>query len=252
MIHHVNLSRIRVMNFYLAMSNVSTFLAKEDLETLKLKDQVAIFNEKYKAFDDAVVPLRKSGKTDKLHKHGSERDDALIGLGRHLRLYITYPVKTMSDAAWRLYPVLKGYGKMPHLKPQREKTALISNLLQDYDTAQAKADLTLIGADKWVDILKDSNSKYKGTYQERVEFESALKKGLTQKTRDDLYEEFKRLVQRINSLALIEGEAPYLKLMEKINVEMKQANLSERPDRKKKDDPDIQLPEDDEVEEKKD
>ena len=59
MIHHVNLSRIRVMNFYLAMSNVSTFLAKEDLETLKLKDQVAIFNEKYKAFDDAVVPLRK-------------------------------------------------------------------------------------------------------------------------------------------------------------------------------------------------
>ena len=51
------------MNFYLAMSNVSTFLAKEDLETLKLKDQVAIFNEKYKAFDDAVVPLRKSGKT---------------------------------------------------------------------------------------------------------------------------------------------------------------------------------------------
>lgn len=79
-----------------------------------------------------------------------------------------------------------------------------------------------------------------------------MKKGLTQKTRDDLYEEFKRLVQRINSLALIEGEAPYLKLMEKINVEMKQANLSERPDRKKKDDPDIQLPEDDEVEEKKD
>jgi len=161
-------------------------------------------------------------------------------------------VKTMSDAAWRLYPVLKGYGKMPHLKPQREKTALISNLLQDYDTAQAKADLTLIGADKWVEILKDSNSKYKGTYQERVEFESALKKGLTQKTRDDLYEEFKRLVQRINSLALIEGETPYLNLMEKINVEMKQANLSERPDRKKKDDPDIHLPEDDEVEEKKD
>ena len=40
--------------------------------------------------------------------------------------------------------------------------------------------------------------------------------------------------------------------MEEINVEMKQANLSERPDRKKKDDPDIQLPEDDEVEEKKD
>ena len=79
-----------------------------------------------------------------------------------------------------------------------------------------------------------------------------MKKGLTQKTRDDLYEEFKRLVQRINSLALIEGETPYLNLMEKINVEMKQANLSERPDRKKKDDPDIQLPEDDEVEEKKD
>ena len=140
---------------------------------------------------------------------------------------------------------------MPHLKPQREKTALISNLLQDYDTAQAKADLALIGADKWVDILKDSNTKYKGIYQERVEFDSALKKGLTQKTRDALYEEFKLLVKRINSLVFIEGEAPYLNLMEKINVEMKKANLSERPDRKKKDDPDIHLPEESEDEEKK-
>lgn len=251
MIHHVNLSRIRVLNFYQAMYNILTFLNEENLETLKLKDHVAIFNEKYKAFDDAVVPLRKSGKTDKLNKHGSDRDDALVGLGRHLRLYITYPVKNMADAAWRLYPVLKGYGKMPHLKPQREKTALISNLLQDYDTAQAKADLALIGADKWVDILKDSNTKYKGIYQERVEFDSALKKGLTQKTRDALYEEFKLLVKRINSLALIEEEAPYLNLMEKINMEMKKANLSERPDRKKKDDPDIHLPEESEDEEKK-
>ncbi len=251
MIHHVNLSRIRVLNFYQAMNNVRTFLSKEDLETLKLKDHVEIFNEKYKAFDDAVIPLRKSGKTVELNKHGADRDSALVGLGRHLRLYVTYPVKTMSEAAERLYPVLKGYGKMPHLKPQREKTAIISNLLQDYDTPQAKADLTLIGADKWLDILKDSNKKYEDLYRERVEFESSIKRGQTQKTREDLYNEFKRLVNRINSLALIEGEEHYKNLIEKINVEMKQANLSERPDRKKKDEDDIQIPLEVEDEEKK-
>ena len=242
MIHHVNLSRIRVLNFYQAMFNVSTFLSKEDLETLKLKDHVAIFNQKDKAFDDAVVPLRKSGKTDKMKVHGGDRDRALVGLGRHLRLYVTYPVQNMSDAAWRLLPVLKGYGKMPHLRPQREKTALISNLLQDYDTTQAKADLALIGADKWVEILKESNTKYEELYRERTVFESELEKGITQKTREALYDEFKKLVNRINSLAFLEGEAPYKNLMEQINVEMKKANLAERPDRKKKKEDDLLIP----------
>ncbi len=251
MIHHVNLSRIRVLNFYQAMYNVKTFLSKEDLEALKLKDHVAIFDQKYKAFDDAIVPLRKSGKTAKLSKHGADRDGALVGLGRHLRLYVTYPDEAMSEAAWRLYPVLKGYGKMPHLRPQREKTALIVNLLQDYDTAQAKADLALIGADKWVSILKDANSNYEKIYRERTEFYSGLEKGLTQRTRDELYDEFRRLVNRINALAIIEGEAPYKNLMDKINVEMKKANLSERPDRKKKKEDDLLVPIDSEEAENK-
>ena len=47
---------------------------------------------------------------------------------------------------------------------------------------------------------------------------------------------------RINSLAFLEGEAPYKNLMEQINVEMKKANLAERPDRKKKKEDDLLIP----------
>ena len=71
---------------------------------------------------------------------------------------------------------------------------------------------------------------------------SGIEKGLTQRTRDELYDEFRRLVNRINALAIIEGEAPYKNLMDKINVEMKRANLSERPDRKKKKEDDLLVP----------
>ena len=57
MIKKYSLDKARVMEFYQAMSNVKTFLAKENLQTLQLEKVAKTFNEKFTAFDEALTPF---------------------------------------------------------------------------------------------------------------------------------------------------------------------------------------------------
>ena len=61
MIEKTNLARVRMMNFYQAMDDIITYLSKEDLETLNLKDPVKAFSAKFSDFDKIIQRMRESG-----------------------------------------------------------------------------------------------------------------------------------------------------------------------------------------------
>lgn len=236
MITNSGLAKVRLMNFYQAMTNVQKFLEQEDLETLKLKDPAKLFGEKYKAFDEAVQPMRGNVTTEELLKLDELRDNLLIGLAGHLKVFTGYPEETKAIAAQQLLHILDKYGKSPQVKPQREETAIVSNLIQDLEAADAKAKLALIIADKWVDALKDANTKFETAYNARTQHNVQLL-GVTKEKRIQLYNEFRHLVNTINALGTLNGETAYKRLMDNINAEVQQALLAERPDPKKPKDP---------------
>ena len=235
MIENTNLARVRMMNFYQAMDDVITYLNKEDLETLKLKDPVKAFSDKFSDFDKIIQPMRESGLAKSLLELDNRRDKALGLLSTHLRLFSDYPEADKAKAAQELLLIYRKYGDRPQRKPQREETALIKNLLQDLDPADVKAKLALIGADKWVSVLKEANEAFSATYGQQVKHESGLDPGVVKEKRDAVYEEFKKLTNIINALATLGGEAAYKSIIDMINTEMKKAVLAERPETKKKD-----------------
>ena len=85
MIKKYSLDKARVMEFYQAMSNVKTFLAKENLQTLQLEKVAKTFNEKFTAFDEALTPVRKSDLTQKIQELDTQRDNLLSGFSAHLK-----------------------------------------------------------------------------------------------------------------------------------------------------------------------
>ena len=244
MIEKTNLARVRMMNFYQAMDDVITYLSKEDLETLKLKDPVKAFSDKFSDFDKIIQPMRESGLAKSLLELDNRRDKALGLLSTHLRLFSDYPEADKAKAAQELLLIYRKYGDRPQRKPQREETALIKNLLQDLDPADAKAKLALIGADKWVSVLKEANEAFSATYAQQVKHESGLDPGVVKEKRDAVYEEFKKLTNIINALATLGGEAAYKSIIDMINTEMKKAVLAERPETKNKDPKDPKAPKD--------
>ena len=233
MILYFNLTKLRLMNFYQVMTNVQLFLSQEDLETLKLKDAAKVFDEKYKAFDAAVQPMRGDVDTKELNKLDERRDKALMGLYGHVRVFTGFPEEAKATAAQQLQAILLKYDKAPQTKPLREETAIVSNVVSDLEVADAKAKLTLIGADKWLDELKDANKKFEAAYNARTQRNMDLV-GQTKEKRIALDDEYRHLAHTINALATLGGEAPYKRLMSSINADIQQALLAERPETKKK------------------
>ena len=241
MILYFNLTKLRLMNFYQMMTNVQLFLSQEDLETLKLKDAAKVFDEKYKAFDAAVQPMRGDVDTKELNKLDERRDKALMGLYGHVRVFTGYPEEAKATAAQQLQAILLKYDKAPQTKPLREETAIVSNVVSDLEVADAKAKLTLIGAEKWLDELKDANKKFEAAYNARTQRNMDLV-GQTKEKRIALDGEYRRLAHTINALATLGGEAPYKRLMSSINADIQQALLAERPETKKKEPKDPKEP----------
>ena len=233
MILYFNLTKLRLMNFYQVMTNVQLFLSQEDLETLKLKDAAKVFDEKYKAFDAAVQPMRGDVDTKELNKLDERRDKALMGLYGHVRVFTGFPEEAKATAAQQLQAILLKYDKAPQTKPLREETAIVSNVVSDLEVADAKAKLTLIGAEKWLDELKDANKKFEAAYNARTQRNMDLV-GQTKERRIALDDEYRHLAHTINALATLGGEAPYKRLMSSINADIQQALLAERPETKKK------------------
>ena len=241
MILYFNLTKLRLMNFYQVMTNVQLFLSQEDLETLKLKDAAKVFDEKYKAFDAAVQPMRGDVDTKELNKLDERRDKALIGLYGHVRVFTGFPEEAKATAAQQLQAVLLKYDKAPQTKPLREETAIVSNVVSDLEVADAKAKLTLICAEKWLDELKDANKKFEAAYNARTQRNMDLV-GQTKEKRIALDGEYRHLAHTINALATLGGEAPYKRLMSSINADIQQALLAERPETKKKEPKDPKEP----------
>ena len=241
MILYFNLTKLRLMNFYQVMTNVQLFLSQEDLETLKLKDAAKVFDEKYKAFDAAVQPMRGDVDTKELNKLDERRDKALLGLYGHVRVFTGFPEEAKATAAQQLQAILLKYDKAPQTKPLREETAIVSNIVSDLEVADAKAKLTLIGADKWLDELKDANKKFEAAYNARTQRNMDLV-GQTKEKRIALDGEYRHLAHTINALATLGGEAPYKRLMSSINADIQQALLAERPETKKKEPKDPKEP----------
>ena len=237
MIDNTNLTRVRMLNFYQIMDNVITYLNQEDLEILKLKDPVKVFTDKFNDFDKLIQPMRSSGLSKDLYELDDRRDRAMGRLSTHLRLFSDYPEADKAKAAKELLQIYRKYGSLPQNKPNREETALIKNLLQDFEPADIKAKLALIGADKWVSVLKEANDAFSVMYGRQVKHESMLDPGAVKEKRDAVYDEFKKLTNVINALATLGGEAAYKSIIDMINTEMKKAVLAERPETKKPSDP---------------
>lgn len=223
MIKKFNLRDIRVMAFFQSMTNIKSFLEKENLQTLGLEQAKKVFDEKYAAFDEALKPLRKSELTAKIHELDAQRDEAIVGLLAHARAFATFPNEVKSTAAKHILAHIEKYGKNIQNKPIQEETGIIINLLQDFSDSELSQAISTIGATEWITKMRTANEALVQTHNSRTEEKGAIETGKTKSTRTELAEAFKTIVKTINALSFINGEGIYRNLANAINEEIKNA-----------------------------
>lgn len=217
-------SRFRSGAFLSAMNDIKDFVAQEDAADLGITAIKEQFSEAVERFTNHFKNYKRGSEhTETIALMDFERDETLIGFSKHITLYKKFPEADKAQAAKDLYTIIKKYGKAPHKKPLEEETGVIIALLKELSAPDITQKIALIGATPWITALQKSNTKLSEISQQRTSKSATIEAGTTKAIRMETYEVFKKLVHTINSLAFINDEDKYKRLIDRINEVLKNA-----------------------------
>ena len=156
MITSTNLSMLRNLEHFQVMSNVLAYLKAENPEELKLTPVAETFEAKMKVYDDALVLERGNVLSGRLNQADLERDLALRSLVSIIKVYVSFPEATQSDAASELLHLIEKYGKQIDKLPYLQESGVLANLFQDLESEESKEAIALLHLEDWVTKLKES------------------------------------------------------------------------------------------------
>ena len=137
-------------------------------------------------------------------------------------------------AAQRLERLLKDYNIDPKMQLDRE-TGLLLNLISDLETKSA-ADVTALALTPVVQAMKQANDKLREVTRARANDRAVQIVGQLKQAQHASDEAYRTLVQKVNALAVVEGEADYADFISKMNEQVKHYKQEVLPKAKKKGD----------------
>lgn len=226
MIKKTNLSSFRLMTFAQTMKNVKTFLENEtDLASLGLSEVKTTFDNHFDALEEALKPLGKNQHTETLSELDAERDSIFSGLIQYVRSFLNFPDSDKKKAAQRITAIFDSYGKGITRRPYRDQTAIIRNILVDFETSENQAAVTALQMKQWLIPLKTANERFDSLHSSRTLEQSQHESGKVQETRAQMQAVFDKLAKSISALSFLNGEEKYRNLANAINEEVKRAML---------------------------
>ena len=225
------------------MSNGSHFLFITDTVGLATADakvktkvtaELTALQTALKAEDDALALSKANLLSKEIKAIDAERDKHYKALRKAITFFLNHPDAELVKAAARLEQLLKDYNIDPKMQLDRE-TGLLLNLISDLETKSA-ADVTALALTPVVQAMKQANDKLREVTRARANDRAVQIVGQLKQAQHASDEAYRTLVQKVNALAVVEGEADYADFISKMNEQVKHYKQEVLPKAKKKDD----------------
>ena len=225
------------------MSNGSHFLFITDTVGLATADakvktkvtaELTALQTALKAEDDALALSKANLLSKEIKAIDAERDKHYKALRKAITFFLNHPDAELVKAAARLEQLLKDYNINPVMQLDRE-TGLLLNLIGDLETKSA-ADVTALALTPVVQAMKQANDKLREVTRARANDRAVQIVGQLKQAQHASDEAYRTLVQKVNALAVVEGEADYADFISKMNEQVKHYKQEVLPKAKKKDD----------------
>ncbi len=239
MITSTNLKALRNLEAFQIYSDLAAFLKQEEKAKEfeePLKGVCDTFYARLQDYDTVLLPERRSPQTLELAQLDTQRDYVLRSFITNLKLYVGSPNAEQVQAAQVLLALVDKYGKNIPSMPYRQETAAITNLLQDMDLKENADLLKKLFAEHWVASLRTANTQFEQTMLSRTDTASESSSEKSKTARVAVHTAFEKLCEMINALAIVQGEAAYSRIIDRINqlVLESQNVLARRQSRGKK------------------
>ena len=225
------------------MSNGSHFLFITDTVGLATADakvktkvtaELTALQTALKAEDDALALSKANLLSKDIKAIDAERDKHYKALRKAITFFLNHPDAQLVKAAARLEQLLKDYNINPAMQLDRE-TGLLLNLISDLETKSA-ADVTALALTPVVQAMKQANDKLREVTRARANDRAVQIVGQLKQAQHASDEAYRTLIQKVNALAVVEGEADYADFISKMNEQVKHYKQEVLPKAKKKGD----------------
>ena len=199
----------------------------------KVTAELTALQTALKAEDDALALSKANLLSKEIKAIDAERDKHYKALRKAITFFLNHPDAEQVKAAARLEQLLKDYNINPAMQLDRE-TGLLLNLIGDLETKSA-ADVTALALTPVVQAMKQANDKLREVTRARANDRAVQIVGQLKQAQHASDEAYRTLIQKVNALAVVEGEADYADFISKMNEQVKHYKQEVLPKAKKKD-----------------
>ena len=234
----INLTRLRTEEDFgflkLILAETENLPAEETPSILTAA--VNSFETAFNAFDAALKASATNPATASATDADVERDQSWRGINAYVKAMCSHPTDDVASAATEAKSLFDKYGD-PTSLAQTEESGVLHNLLQDLETFDS-AKRTSLALDVWIADLKTKEEAFLAVAARRTEADAARQVGIVKETRTAAEAAYRSLVDTVNALAMINGDADYATFIEHVNavIERQKGILKARATRGKKED----------------
>ncbi len=228
------LSRLQNEEHYKFHTDTNGLITIFTAATLLIVAEYNVYLKAYADEGEALHFVRKSTYSDQLHVADMKRNETLHGIDDVINSGLKHFNTMVREASTRLKVMSETIGNITG-KSQQNKTGAIIKLISDF-RGPYKADITTVGLDGWVDELVANNTEHDTIENSRLDEKDAKTDLRMKEVRVDIDARYRTITDKINALIIVNGEAPYVDFVNKLNlrIDSYSNNLSIRKGKSKK------------------
>lgn len=206
-------TKMRISEFYYFSLFILNYLSASDFSVLKFKTAFNYFKEKFEGYDNSINKISKMDYKKRSADMKKKLNKSRTGIFNIISGLSESAIADIQEAADVVLDLIdKKYRNMSKLK-YKDLQLTTANLLNDFESDEYKSYIEKMKLTDFVTALR-------ALYNECIQLESKLisangiNKRLrkTANTRRELHIAYDRLVDQLNALAQVDGDAEYLEL----------------------------------------
>ena len=197
---------------------------------------VTAFETAFNAFDTALKASATNPATASATDADTARDQSWRAANAYVKAMCSHPTADIANAASEAKSLFDKYGD-PTSLAQTEESGILHNLLQDLEAFDS-AKRTSLNLDVWITDLQAKEDAFLAAAAQRTEADATRQVGIVKETRTAADAAYRSLVDTVNALALLNGDAEYATFIDHVNalIDRQKSILKARTTRAKKED----------------
>lgn len=215
----IKLSNLQNAEHLALMNDLYSLLSEANIEALNpLNAQLKQGTDRSEA---GQLQIRKNEHTETLASLDNRRDNIYRGLVLRVQSEEFSLTEEVKKHARKVALVVKTYGNFTAHNYQKETTE-IQNFIADLKSADYLPAVQSIGLEQWVNWLETANNEFHALYTERRDDYAGQTAYDMKNIRKELDDTYRKIIQTIEALAILQPSEALTTLMAKINASVTQ------------------------------